>query len=347
MAFVYLDESYVNKNHCLGRTWYHKDDPYGGAGVLPSGKGERLVMLTAITEEIGMIGQCVDKGYDDEDDVLLSAAEKLKKRDDRLASLLVFQARLKNKVDYHQNMNAECFCEWLERDLLKACNRYGISAILVMDNASYHCTPAEDSINVKSYTTKSQCTAILDAYNVPYRPGVAPRGDNLPQLKVILSDWLKAPSADDPLKTNAEAKGLMVNVTRVEALCKKWGWLKPIMTPPYHPELQPIERLWRDVKCYVARKYTNSRTVKELKEQVLEGFLKYGIGKDKSAGRMKMAFDWEEKFATEGVFAPVVDLTGYPSDDEYCDDAAADDDSETEDGYSSDDDDDSDVITYI
>ena len=72
--------------------------------------------------------------------------------------------RLKNKVDYHQNMNAECFCEWLERDLLKACNRYGISAILVMDNASYHCTPAEDSINVKSYTTKSvedvDCVAV-------------------------------------------------------------------------------------------------------------------------------------------------------------------------------------------
>ena len=251
-------------------------------------------------------------------------------------------------------MNADRFCEWLEKHLLKACNRYGILAILVMDNASYHCTPAEGSINVKSFTTKGQCTAILDAFNVPYRAGVAPRGDNLPQLQVILSDWLKAPAlvsgpllqdatrATNEAVTNTEAKGLMVNVTRVTALCKKWGWLKPIMTPPYHPELQPIERLWRDVKCYVARRYTNNRTLKQLKEQVLEGFLKYGIGKATSAGRMKMAFDWEEKFATEGVFAEVVDLTDYASEDEYCNDAAADDDSESDDGYSSDDSDDSD-----
>ena len=71
MAFVYLDESYVNKNHCLGQTWYHEEDLYGGAGVLPSGKGECLVLLTAITEEIGMIGQCLDRGFDDEADVML------------------------------------------------------------------------------------------------------------------------------------------------------------------------------------------------------------------------------------------------------------------------------------
>ena len=169
-----------------------------------------------------------------------------------MASLLVFQARLKNKVDYHQNMNADCFCEWLERNLLKACNRYGILAILVMDNASYHCTPAKGSINVKSFTRKGQCTAILDAYNVPYRVGDAPRGDTLLQLKLILSDWLKAALPfSGPLQpgttrrmgpTNAELHGLVVNTSRVDALCEKWGWKKPIMTPPYHPELQPIER---------------------------------------------------------------------------------------------------------
>jgi hypothetical protein len=36
-------------------TWYHEDDEYGSAGNIPSGKGERLVLLTAITKELGML----------------------------------------------------------------------------------------------------------------------------------------------------------------------------------------------------------------------------------------------------------------------------------------------------
>ena len=54
------------------------------------------------------------------------------------------------------------------------------------------------------------------------------------------------------------------------------GHRAPLMTPPYHPELQPIEKLWRDVKQYVARLYTTGRTFTELVAQTLEGFRKYG-----------------------------------------------------------------------
>jgi hypothetical protein len=67
LVYVYVDESYVNKNHSLGYTWYfyhrftiliayisadrfHPDDELGAAVVMSSGKGERLVMLTGITK---------------------------------------------------------------------------------------------------------------------------------------------------------------------------------------------------------------------------------------------------------------------------------------------------------
>ena len=50
-----------------------------------------------------------------------------------------------------------------------------------------------------------------------------------------------------------------------------------------------------------------------MNEYVLEGFLKYGIGKATSAGRIVMAFEREKKFVAEGVLlAQVIDLTVTP-----------------------------------
>ncbi len=44
---VYLDESYVNKNHSNDYTWYFGED--GPWLQKPTGKGERLIILNAIT----------------------------------------------------------------------------------------------------------------------------------------------------------------------------------------------------------------------------------------------------------------------------------------------------------
>jgi len=57
--YVYID---VNRNRSLGYTWYHEDDEYGSAAEIVSGKGERLVLLTAITKEYGML-RCVDDDW--------------------------------------------------------------------------------------------------------------------------------------------------------------------------------------------------------------------------------------------------------------------------------------------
>lgn len=54
LCYLYLDESYCNRNHTRGFTWYHPTDAYGSACNLPSGKGERLVMLTGISAGINV-----------------------------------------------------------------------------------------------------------------------------------------------------------------------------------------------------------------------------------------------------------------------------------------------------
>lgn len=156
-------------------------------------------------------------------------------------------------------------------------------------------------------------------------------GDNLEQLRATLDNWLKI---------NAEKYGIMVGVTRVQQLCREHGHFDQLMTPPYHPELQPIEDLWRDVKQLVGRKYVGGRTMTDLVQQVNEAFIEYGTAA-KCHGKINVALKNEKRYVEEGVYVPVIDLTTFEdsnisttvddgdlSDDEEVLDYACDDDSD-------------------
>jgi hypothetical protein len=54
---VYLDESYINKNHSNDHTWYFEKD--GPVISKPTGKGERLIIVNAITKMGGCRTQSV------------------------------------------------------------------------------------------------------------------------------------------------------------------------------------------------------------------------------------------------------------------------------------------------
>ena len=128
---------------------------------------------------------------------------------------------------------------------------------------------------------------------------------------------------------NAAREGIRVNITRFQEACAEYGHHQPLMTPPYHPELQPIEELWRDVKQYVARKFAGTRTMTDLREHVQDGFRKYGTAQfiQQKVGRAR---EMERKYREEGVFAPVIDLTEL-SDSDGDDDLIADDDDSSDD----------------
>ena len=84
---VYLDESYINKNHSNDNTWYFEED-----GIVigkPTGKGDRLIIVDAITKD-GWVPN----------------------------TRLVFTAG-KKTGDYHSNMNWDNFSEWFQNKLLK------------------------------------------------------------------------------------------------------------------------------------------------------------------------------------------------------------------------------------
>lgn len=100
---VYLDETYLNVNHSVERTWYFVDD--GPWVNKPSGKGARLIIVHAITKN-GWVPN----------------------------AKLIFQAK-QCTGDYHGQMNYDNFSKWFKEQLLPNIPE---RSLIFMDNAQYH-----------------------------------------------------------------------------------------------------------------------------------------------------------------------------------------------------------------
>jgi transposase len=203
---VYLDETYVNKNHSNDFIWYSDVD--GPWVKKPTGKGERLIILNAITKD-GWVPN----------------------------ASLVFKST-KRTGDYHGQMNHELFTKWFKEKLLP---NIPANALIVMDNASYHNVLSSHS----SPTSNSKKEVIVDWLQ---KNGVPISADS---LKAELVEVLENRA---PVPTYA-----------IDEIAAENGH-KVIRTPPYHPELQPIETCWGVVKNQVARncEFTMANLQKQL-----------------------------------------------------------------------------------
>lgn len=126
---VYLDETYLNKNHSNDNTWYVGED---GAWVnKPSGKGPRLIIVHAITKD----------GWVD-------------------GAQLVFQAKT-STGDYHGQMDYDNFSKWFTEQLIPNIPDH---SLIIMDNAKYHNVLADDTFPTpRSY--KHELQAWLKRYH--------------------------------------------------------------------------------------------------------------------------------------------------------------------------------------
>jgi transposase len=208
---VYLDESYINKNHSKDSTWFGEEDRIIGK---PTGKGSRLIILNAITKD-GWVPN----------------------------AKLVFQSS-KKTGDYHSSMNWDVFSKWFKDQLLP---NIPDKSIIILDNAVYHNVLAEEAFPKPTHTVQR------------------------------LQDWLRHNNI--PWTTD------MVKAELFE-LCKQHA-TKPeyaldkivadqghsiLRTPPYHPELQPIETCWAVVKGHVA--FHNNFKMETVWQLLEEGFNK-------------------------------------------------------------------------
>ena len=209
---IYLDESYVNKNHSNDYIWYSGED--GPWVQKPTGKGDRLIIMNAISNDGWIPG-----------------------------AKLVFKSTRKTG-DYHGQMNWELFRKWFVEMLLPNIPK---NSIIIMDNASYHNRLSESSPPT-FLSAKSKIIEWMDENKIT---------DKKDLLKAELVEILNK-TAPSP-------------IFEIDEIAEKHGH-KILRTPPYHPELQPIEICWGVVKNHVARNCDFS--MKNLTEQLDAGFRK-------------------------------------------------------------------------
>lgn len=190
---VYLDESYVNKNHSNDYVWYHRED--GDWVQKPTGNGDRLVMINAMTKE-GWVPK----------------------------ARLIFKSTRKTG-DYHGQMDGALFQKWFEKELIPNLPE---RSLIIMDNASYHNILSENSAPIAT-SSKAKIMRWLDQNKIAYPPNMLKI-----ELIALLNQHLPAPTYV------------------VDEIAQKYGH-EVLRTPPYHPELQPIELCWGVVKNEVAR----------------------------------------------------------------------------------------------
>lgn len=207
-TLVYLDETYINKNHSGTDTaWYcsdWKDNPrldksFGPYINKPAGKGERFIILNAVTKD----------GWVDN-------------------AKLVFQAH-RCTGDYHGSMDEENFTKWFITQLLP---NVPANAVIIMDNAPYHNMFLEDE--VPPLTSKK---VILQKW---LRDNNIPFDENFIRIQLIdLINRNRPPRVfklDYILKNNPLYKDRNIGILRIpqyhpelQPIEKCWGVMKQYM----------------------------------------------------------------------------------------------------------------------
>ena len=232
---VYLDESYVNQNHSNDFIWYSDED--GPWVQKPTGKGERLIIMHALTKSGWIPG-----------------------------AKLTFKSTRKTG-DYHGQMNHGLFTTWFTEQLLPNIPEH---SLIIMDNASYHNTLSRHSAPTAP-CKKDDIRSWLQKNGIPVRD------DCLKAEFVEILDKL-APAPTCALDELAPEQGHEI-----------------LRTPPYHPELQPIETCWAVVKNQSARK--SKFTMAHLLEQLDDAF--ESVTEETCSGLIKKVRQVEDKYWME------------------------------------------------
>jgi transposase len=128
--------------------------------------------------------------------------------------------------DYHDNVNEEMFMKWLKEDLLLSLEP---KSVLVVDNASYHNVLIDKAPTSK--TRKQEMKDWLSNHNIPFTDDMFV--PELYQLIKLYKPRLRRYLLDETVQKEGHT------VLRLS---------------PYHPDLNPIELIWADIKGFVARK---------------------------------------------------------------------------------------------
>jgi len=257
----YLDETWINKNTTRRKSWELGKGAAGKAAAAagapdvlrpkgkkkPTGKGGRAIVIGIGSRQTGVVGELLE----------IFKGKKSKTAD-----------------DYHKEMNAKVFEEWLEKVLDWILAKYpNQKHAIVMDNASYHSRLTDDCATPKMNTLKADIIAYMIAHKIV--PPQMLDGYNTPEeAQALLVECIKknvpftykepAYKDGDPLPTHAEYKKLTKAVLlqcipakekkHVPDKMAKAKGVQIVRLPPYHCEFNPIELVWARAKAGVAKR---------------------------------------------------------------------------------------------
>ncbi|XP_046391551.1 uncharacterized protein LOC124159685 [Ischnura elegans] len=133
-------------------------------------------------------------------------------------ALLIFKSHQKSG-DFHDEMNSKNFTKWLTDAVIP---NIPLNSVIVMDNASYHCV--QKNKRPTSTSLKVDVQNWLKTNNIPFSLDM-----RKPQLLQL------AKSRD------------VQKIFVIDELLRESGH-EVIRLPPYHPDLNPIEMVWGDLK---------------------------------------------------------------------------------------------------
>ncbi|RQM21959.1 hypothetical protein B5M09_009254 [Aphanomyces astaci] len=211
---VYLDESYCNLNHSPGKTWVDETK----RRLSKSGKGPRMCIVGA-----GIVSTDADGTKCGEwacNSLVMWPSQKRPKRQRKQASLVD-----DDDDDYHGNFNSELFEKWFTQ-LCGALQTAHGACVIHMDGAKYHKRVLNPCPTTA--TKKGEIIAWLTSKGVAFDPK-----QTKAELLVIVKANRERPSYASQVIATSYGHTLL-------------------FTPPYHPELQPIEVIWGIVKNKIA-----------------------------------------------------------------------------------------------
>jgi transposase len=226
--FYWLDETWLDENHHCKKRWtdmklVHDPSEAKRLGIIPTmtkviSRGKRLIVLHTMGED-----GWVDGG-------------------------LWTNATKGQLADYHQDMNADAFEEYLRQ----LCPKLGKGAVLIMDNASYHTRNLFPMLTQAS--RYDAMTTFCDEHGINYPVELATTDRRVPGR--ILKDafwrhWVKPHLEKQPAMYAAEA------------IASEFG-VEILRLPPYHCFFNPIEMAWGVVKGQVAKKNSLDKVAKKL-----------------------------------------------------------------------------------
>ena len=162
-------------------------------------------------------------------------------------ALLIFKSGLKTG-DYHDDMNHKNYFKWLNEKLIP---NLPPNSVLVIDNASYH------NVTVEPNPTSGWLKANMQKW--------------LNERSIHFESTETKPELYSKIQLHKPTRKVYV----IDTLLAKHGH-SVLRLPPYHPELNPIEKIWALLKNHVAACNTTFK-LDDVKKLAVDKFHDIGL----------------------------------------------------------------------